>query len=694
MIRVKVYGKLFDIYNCSNFPYLDFYLENKKNFLLKGRGKKKYKIYEDFGAFDTESTKILFNDKDIAFTYVWGIAFNNYIIVGRYYEELQIFLNKIKKLFDLQGKDKFIIYVHNLSYDFMFFYQFIEELDPESFSFFATHKRKILKCGINGFEFRDSYKLTNMSLKNWSKKEKGVVYKKLPEMDYNKKYYPMDHIQKGDFRYFIGDLLSLHDCMKHKLENEELNLFNIPMTATGYVREQTKKETSLIDYRYRYYLSLMTLTIKTYKMLNLLKEGGDTHTNRFYQGEVIEADDIGENMRSKDIKSSYPTEMLRSPVPISNFIYYGEITSIKEFKNVLSDYACMFMITFKNIRIKKFDPLSCISVSKIIKKGSIDITDNGRLIEGTDITLCINEIKYQHIAAHYTFDKIKVWDMYIAEKGLIPKLYRDSVFNLFKGKCELEKYKGTENVYYYEKYKNLLNACYGMALTDIYHEEIVLGRDEEGQIEWQQLITKSLEEQIDKYNNQWDRHLFYAWGMWIVDNARSSLYELIDCCDNPIYWDTDSCKGYNWNEEKLAQFNKKRYDFMKKNNYLVNIDGKEYCLGLAEEDGEYKKFIGMGAKKYCYLDTKDKLHITVAGVSKEGAKHLKDIYDFKTGLVFPTEYAGSCAKYNDEDIHYLNQGKKRFRTASNIAICPTEYTLKACDDYLAKAYYTSLEQIN
>ena len=248
MIKVKVYGKLFDIYNCSNFPYLDFYQENKKNFLLKGRGKKKYKIYEDFGAFDTESTKILFNDKDIAFTYVWGIAFNNYIIVGRYYEELQIFLNKIKKLFDLQGRDKFIIYVHNLSYDFMFFYQFIEELDPESFTFFATHKRKILKCGINGFEFRDSYKLTNMSLKNWSKKEKSVIYKKLPEMDYNKKYYPMDHIQKGDFRYFIGDLLSLHDCMKHKLENEELNLFNIPMTATGYVREQTKKETSLIDY--------------------------------------------------------------------------------------------------------------------------------------------------------------------------------------------------------------------------------------------------------------------------------------------------------------------------------------------------------------------------------------------------------------------------------------------------------------
>ena len=63
MIKVKVYGKLFDIYNCSNFPYLDFYQENKKNFLLKGRGKKKYKIYEDFGAFDTESTKILFNDK-------------------------------------------------------------------------------------------------------------------------------------------------------------------------------------------------------------------------------------------------------------------------------------------------------------------------------------------------------------------------------------------------------------------------------------------------------------------------------------------------------------------------------------------------------------------------------------------------------------------------------------------------------
>ena len=77
MIQCKVYGKKWNIYNCSNFPYDKLYEDNKSNYISKGRGKKsRYKIYNMICSFDTESTTI--NDtKDYSFLakyrekYVW-----------------------------------------------------------------------------------------------------------------------------------------------------------------------------------------------------------------------------------------------------------------------------------------------------------------------------------------------------------------------------------------------------------------------------------------------------------------------------------------------------------------------------------------------------------------------------------------------------------------------------------------------
>lgn len=680
---------MWPIYNCSNFPYLSFYEENKENFIYKGRGKKKYKIYNIINSFDTESTTILANnqfDKDIAFTYIWGFKCGEYIVVGRYYEEFIIFIKKIKEVFNLDN-DKIIFYCHNLSYDFQFFYQFLHQIDPDNFKIFCTASRKVLYAKIKGFEFRCSYKLTNMSLDRWGKKENGVIYKKLTgTMDYKQIIYPDQNLKRNDFKYFIGDLISLHDCLLHKLENDNRTLANIPLTSTGYAREYTKEET-IHDFRYRYYLSRMTLTEYTYKKCTQVKVGGDTHGNRFYQGMVIDVP-----MISKDIKSSYPASMCLYPVPVSNFIYYGKITSLKELDYVCDDYCCMFYVYFKHIRIKAYDPLSVISISKILHSESIDIVDNGRLIEGKGITLAVTEVRFKHIIEHYDYKGIKVWDMYIAEKGLIPHEYRKCVFELFKQKCELEKYKGTDKVWIYEKFKNLLNALFGMCLTDICHEEITLKVDDVP--EWGSELTKSIEDQVEKYNKTWNRHLYYPWGIWIVDNARTNLYELISCCNTPIYWDTDSCKGYEWNINKLNAYNDKRMKLLEKHNMVVELNDNKFYMGLAETDGEYKAFKTLGAKKYCYEDNSG-VHITVAGVSKNGAKMLKSVNDFKVGLTFPPEYAGQCAKYNDDEIHVLNTpGGHKFTTASNIALCDTTYTLNASDDYLKRNNFTILEVIN
>ena len=146
--------------------------------------------------------------------------------------------------------------------------------------------------------------------------------------------------------------------------------------------------------------------------------------------------------------------------------------------------------------------------------------------------------------------------------------------------------------------------------------------------------------------------------------------------------------------DKLEAFNKKRYDFLTKNNYVAEADDKKFYLGQAELDGNYTEFKTLGSKKYCYRDDKG-LHITIAGVSKKGAEFLdNDIKNFKIGTVFPPIYAGQCAKFNDEEIHSIIIDGKKFTTASNCALCDTTYTLKASDDYLSRNNFTLLEQIN
>lgn len=394
--------------------------------------------------------------------------------------------------------------------------------------------------------------------------------------------------------------------------------------------------------------------------------------------------------KSYDYKSSYPYILCCfDGFPISSFVYYGKVKSNKEFKNLLDKKCCLFYIHFKHLRIKPFNPCSCISISKILNNGDdIKIRDNGRLIEGYNIKLCCNEIDLKMIFDNYDIiGGYQVSDLHIAKKGKLPNCIRFGVFDLFKEKCELEKHKKEpDGEYNYMKFKNLLNACFGMSLTDIVHDELIVNN-----LQWE-VEEKNVQEELDKFFKSWNSFLFYPWGMWVTSYGRYRLNQLIKCCKKPYYWDTDSCKGDDWDMNALNKLNEETIKTLKDNNMIVTIDNKDYYLGIAELDGEYKKFKSMGAKKYAYIDMNNELHITIAGVNKsKGAKELKDINNFKEEFTF-IESGGQCAKYNDEEIHELTFNGISFETASNIAIVPTTYKLNSCDDYLSRTNFTILER--
>ena len=67
---------------------------------------------------------------------------------------------------------------------------------------------------------------------------------------------------------------------------------------------------------------------------------------------------------------------------------------------------------------------------------------------------------------------------------------------------------------------------------------------------------------------------------------------------------------------------------------LVEYQGQQFRLGIADFDGEYTEFITHGSKRYCYREKGD-LHITVAGVPKDGVYCLDDdITNFRKGFIF------------------------------------------------------------
>ena len=108
-------------------------------------------------------------------------------------------------------------------------------------------------------------------------------------------------------------------------------------------------------------------------------------------------------------------------------------------------------------------------------------------------------------------------------------------------------------------------------------------------------------------------------------------------------------------------------------------------MGLCDYEGTYKKFVSLGAKKYCYIDSDNKLHITVAGVGKSiGAVELASrggIESFKEGFTF-YKAGGTESVYNDTpEVKRLSVENHSLDITSNVLIKDSTYTLGITGEY-------------
>lgn len=657
-------------YNQEDFPYNRI---KKANPLIPPT--KKY--ISHLMTFDIETSTIEKTDGTFeGFMYHWQVCIDGYVCFGRSWKEFLTFLRKMNRaLKNYNEMHKLVCYIHNFSYEFQFLYSWIKLTDV-----FAIDKRKPLKAISKDFniEFRCSYLLSNMNLKKFIENTPNAHYfKGLGDLDYKKVFTPKSILTMSELGYCFNDVMGLYEAIIYLLKED--TLITIPLTSTGYVRRECRKNMRKNKNNRKRFLDLK-LDDKLYQLCKDSFRGGNTASNRY------KTNFINYDVSSYDMSSAYPYAMISGLYPITPF-YEATITSLDMLDDYNNRYCTIAYYAFENVKLKKGIPFPYIPYSKCIEfiapsyegrfKGK-EYCYNGRVLEADFIKIAMTNYDYQIFINQYDYDdeNVRVEDFYYSYKGFLPKELTNTVIEFFTLKSQLKGIDGKE--YEYMKSKNKLNSLYGMIVTDIIRQENLFND------QWEKGENSTLEEYYSNRNN----FLTYQWGLFVTAICRTNLQKAIDKIGlDCVYIDTDSIKYVGKHDDVFEQINQEMIDWCTQNDIInyVNVGNHKYFLGLYDKEKGYDDFVTLGAKKYAFKQS-NKIGITVAGLNKKsGAKELKQkggLSKFKIG----TEFMDSGRKtvyYNDDKKHFLTVQGCKIENASNIALVDTPYTLGMTDVMLS-----------
>lgn len=433
--------------------------------------------------FDIETTML--DDIKQGVMWHWQACVDGMVCVGRTWEEYKTFLTGIDA--NLPQGLCFVQYAHNLSFE----WQHLRAIhDFKEDEVFCVTGRKVVKANIGDrFEYRCSFFLTNMSLREFL--EKYNVEHKKTELDYRKIRYPWTEITAEELEYCVADVLGLYEALKKMLALDGHTLQTVPMSSTGYVREDFKRAM-----RKGHFLPLVRQCAPSYDVYLALRRafrGGNTHCNKLYSGVILP------NVSSYDRASSYPDVIVNSPFPIKPFKRVSPC-AISDLK-VRTPY--LIHLRMRHVHLK--DPFcGCpyLSIHKLQNKVNV-VADNGRL---TDCDYCetyLTDIDLQIVLSQYDFNGI-ILELWESEYGRLPQAMIDVTMDYYRKKTELKGVDGQE--VFYMKAKNKLNSIYGMCATNPVRVSMVYnGRD---------FTAKAGDEieQLQKANKR--SFTVFAWGCW------------------------------------------------------------------------------------------------------------------------------------------------------------------------------------
>ena len=629
----------------------------------------------------------------VGWVYQWCFSYpkdneSRYLVYGRKPSELTEALERVRYINGCDDNNHIILFCHNLSYDYTYIHNWLIDQYKTMGELLAVGAHRIISWTINGLEFRDSLKLSQKSLAKWGE-DLGIRHKKLVgEIDYNITRYQNTPLTRSDWRYMFRDVVSLDECIQGQLDYWGDTLKTIPLTLTGYVRREGRKEFRKDKNNSKYFRS-KELTGDLYRFVRSEFSGGITHGNRNHIDKTVRIEDLKRLVKSqypdidtskwiikhRDFVSHYPSQQVCNYAPGGKFnLFYDYEQS--EGRHTLyvedlqkQDRAFLAAIWISNLHIRKGVTLPYAQESKILagRKDKLDlITDNGRvlhMLKGSSI-IVVNELDLKWLVKQYTFD-YKILTVYTAERTPYPAYIKDLAKRFFYDKClykkqekEAKKKYGSNSPEYREAHtrlqisKAMLNAIYGMTATD--PVRIAYTEEEDGTWTKEVLEDGDIEKRLSKYFNNRNNFLNYEFGCWCTAEARDQLLQFVELIGYEffLYADTDSIFYISTPEieARIEAENARLKSLDDTIGGYIDVDGDRYYFNQFEdEEEEIIEFRFLHAKCYAYVTSDGELHTTIAGVPEVSGdvtrvEELGSIDELRPGKTFYS-CGGTMTKY-------------------------------------------------
>lgn len=604
---------------------------------------KEFSVIDDYStmicSFDTETTSTLVGRKGqeepFAFVYIWMMAFGNTVFYGRYLEQ---FFKLLQILSATNDKCTYVIWVHNLPYDWYFIKNYIEWED----CFFIRNKKPMYTRSGN-IEFRCSLILSGKSLKVISEEEiKDERYgKKSGDLDYDLVRLPITPLTPKELEYCYYDVLTTNEYInEYAIKNEYTSYKQFPYTKTGKIRKRCRYKTSRnknknTAFRYQKIMQNLTLTTEEYQMLHHAFRGGFTNGNPKYAGKLLQ------NVGSFDISSSYPSAILLQKFPMSKGIkFYGTDFTKEALLQLLKDKLVVFKIRLFDVKSKiNFEHFWPASDNKTnYPRRILDEKNNlirnkvvkvGKKLASADcMQTVMTNVDFWTFVKCYDFSSFEIIEGYYYEAGYLPYDLVDEILNLYHDKTFLKGVEGEENRY--QSSKEDINGVYGMMVTDIDRIFYIFDNYSKSCVAQERNTDKS----IDKYNKDSGRFLNYAWGVFVTAYARQRLWNnILLLGDNYIYADTDSTK-FIYSERLVNMLDKVNEGIMDEIRHVSKVrnipierfmpkdqKGIEHPIGVWEYEKFYYLFKYLSPKRYLSygysISNKNGKHVRKGGTYME-----------------------------------------------------------------------------
>lgn len=670
-------------------------LEPRAYFL--GRGENSYKLNFIPAGFDIETyTQYKKDDKDKVISHFTNMYIAMFMIDDLYIEcrtwpEVSDVFRKIEELFCNTANTKFLMFIHNQSFEFAFMARELEELG-HNVKVFARSKRKPMKITIDDkIIILDSMKITGFSLaklaENYTttQKAKGDLDYSVPRNRFTK----LDETETG---YTYADVKILAEFALY-YEEKYLQNKQLPMTQTMIANLYMKDIIKELKCQKDVYFLMSKIYPKSrqqYDYIMLFFQGAYTHgmlCNLFCH--------LTDGL-AFDMQSQYPYVCMSKWFPMGKL---KKLYSLEKIDFYLENYACLLDVTLSNVKNKY--GVTILSKHKLIETVG-GVWDNGRLYSCDSCRAFITNVDLNYLKLFYEFD-IKYNNCTYAKRGYLPDYYRLTVAGLYSKKQALkgkEEYKAE-----YANSKASLNGeSYGACVTKLNFVNNVFDHG------W------SVEDNDIDFNTLWrSKNKSPAWGVFITSWARfcvlSMVYKIVShtyedgSSGKYDYWytDTDSIKCAN-KPHIIEAFDKTNKEIIEDNKKFINdLNLKEKfpdcdfsTMGIFDQEPSIADWKCLGSKKYLYRENgSTKFKTTVAGMPKGKYvewcdKHGKDYietFDLDNVELCDWESGKLCAYYEDEPKTFTvtdTQGNtEEITTQSYVSLIPTSFSIKDNPELIA-----------